>query len=495
MTNESTLQADQATPVLKALVIGAGFGGLCMGIKLKEAGYQDFLILEKAADLGGTWRENTYPGAECDIPSALYSYSFEHNADWEFKWSGQAQILKYQHDTAAKHGLAENIRYHQHVVSAVFDESRSVWKVSTQTGEVYWAQHLVTAVGQLHHPSTPEFVNSDEFEGDRFHSAAWDHRVDLTGKRIAVIGNAASAVQFIPEVAKVAAEVSVYQRSPNWMLPKIDRPYAKWEQRLSARVPWITRLYRWYIWAAGEYGMLSAIKGNRLARWAIRRMCLRNLERAIDDPELRAKLIPDYPIGAKRVLFSDHYYPALARDNVHLRTTGVKAFTKKGILAKDKSEQIVDVVIYGTGFKTNPFLADIEVLGRDGRSIREAWQEGAQAYLGVSTHGFPNLHMLYGPNTNLGHTSIIIMHEAQVNHALSVLRHLDANGLKCCEVRAEVERDYNNEIQARLSAMAFSKVAQSWYMDGNKVTNNWAGGTREYQRRLKRVDWSAYSVQ
>jgi len=465
-----------------------------MGIQLRQAGHQDFLILEKAASLGGTWRENTYPGAECDIPSALYSYSFEHNAEWKFKWSGQEQILKYQQDTADKYGLSEHIRYHQHVVSAHYDETLGLWKVTTRSGESYLAQHLITAVGQLHHLSTPEFPNAEKFSGVQFHSGAWDHSQDLSGKRVAVIGNAASAVQFIPEVAKVAADLTIYQRSPNWILPKLDRPYAKWEQRLSSRMPWITRLYRWYIWAAGEYGVLSAIKGNRLARWVVRTLCLRNLKSAIKDSELRGKLIPDYPVGAKRVLFSDSFFPSLVRDNVYLKTNGVKAFSETGIISEDNTEKAFDVVIYGTGFMTNPFLADVDVIGRDKRPIRDAWRNGAQAYLGIMTHGFPNLHMLYGPNTNLGHTSIIIMLEAQVARVINTIAHLDANALTSCEIREDVEQEYNDELQTRLANMAFSGVKQSWYMDGDKVTNNWAGGTREYERRLKNLDWNAYSL-
>jgi len=479
---------------LKVVVIGAGFGGLCMGIKLKEAGYRDFVILEKAEDLGGTWRENTYPGAECDIPSALYSYSFEHNPEWKYKWSGQEQILKYQHDTAAKHGLDEFIRYQEEVISAVFNDHTKRWLISTQSGHQFDAQHLITAVGQLHKTFTPKITGVKDFKGAVFHSAEWDHSIDLAAKRVAVIGNAASAVQFIPEVAKVAEQLTVYQRSANWILPKVDRPYQKWEQRISAKLPWVTSLYRRFIWVAGEYGVLPAIRGNRIARWLVRRACLKNLESAIEDTQLRAKLIPDYPVGAKRILFSNNYFPSLAQDNVSLDADGIARFSECGIESKAGAESEFDVVIYGTGFETNPFLADIDVKGVAEQSIRDAWQDGAHAYLGVNTNGFPNMYMLYGPNTNLGHTSIIIMLEAQVGYIVESIRHLDEQGLKACEVRPEVEEEYNREMQSRLSEMAFSKIAKSWYIDGGKVTNNWAGGTREYVRRLKQVDWRDYSV-
>ncbi len=463
-----------------------------MGIKLKQAGDQDFLILEKAGDLGGTWRENTYPGAECDIPSALYSYSFEHNSEWQFKWSGQKQILKYQHDTASKYGLENHLEYQREVSALRYDQDQKNWLVETSEGENYLAQHIVCAIGQLHKPATPVFESAELFEGAVFHSAEWDHGVDLTGKRNAVIGNAASAVQFIPEVAKVAQRLTIYQRSPNWILPKVDRPYADWEQKVSAKYPWVAKIYRRCIWALGEYGVLPAIKGNRISRFLVKRACQKNLNTHVQDLDLRAKLTPNYPLGAKRVLFSDHYYPALARDNVTLNTDQVAEFSSSGIIDGAGRHEEVDVIIYGTGFQTNPFLADIKVIGRNQLSIREAWKDGAQAYLGVSTHGFPNLHFLYGPNTNLGHSSIIIMLEAQADYVIQAMSHLEKKALKSCEVKQAVERRFNEELQSRLERMAFSKIEQSWYKDGNKVTNNWAGGTREYTKRLKTLNAESY---
>jgi len=465
-----------------------------MAIKLKQAGLDDFIILEKADDLGGTWRENTYPGAECDVPSALYSYSFEHNSAWEYKWSGQAQILKYQHDTAARYDLGEKIAFNQTVKALVFDEEHKHWQITTVEGTQYQAQHVVSAIGQLHFPSTPVINGAEEYQGSRFHSAQWDHSIDLTGKRVAVIGNAASAVQFVPEIVEQVAELTVFQRSPNWMIPKIDRPYSRWEQRLSEKLPFLTNIYRWFIWVSGEYMLLPAIRGNRLARWIVKDKSLRLLKKHIKDPALMAKLTPDYPVGAKRVLFSDHYYAALGRKNVHLETSGIESFTNTGIKRKDGVETQFDVVIYATGFKTNPFFAHIDIQGLGGLSIRDAWSDGAQAYLGVATHGFPNLHMLYGPNTNLGHTSIIIMLEAQAKHVVRAIRYLDQHDGAALDIKAEVEQDYNQQLQQRLNTMAFSAVEQSWYKDGNKVTNNWVGGTREYASRLRHIAWSAYSM-
>ncbi|MBT8114407.1 MAG: NAD(P)/FAD-dependent oxidoreductase [Arenicella sp.] len=474
------------------VIVGAGFSGLCLGIKLKQAGIEDFVILEKAADLGGTWRDNTYPGAECDIPSALYSYSFEHNDQWEYKWSGQKQILKYQHDTAEKYGLMGHIQFAEEVSGAEFDERDKLWRIATVQGRQLTAQHFVTAVGQLHHPATPHIDDAQNYAGVCFHSARWDHTVNLDGKRVAVIGNAASAVQFIPEIAERVKQLTVFQRSPNWMLPKLDRPYAAWEQRLSSKFPLLTRIYRFSIWMLGEWVVLPAIRGNRFARWAVKKVCLGNLHKYVKDPELRNKLTPDYPVGAKRILFCETYYPALLRENVSLELAQIDRFTEHGLRTVDGRELSFDVVIYATGFKTNPFLAPMKITGTEGRLLSDIWRDGAHAYLGVSTHGFPNMHMLYGPNTNLGHSSIIIMAEAQANYVVQAVTRLKQEHKRVMDVKQSVEQAYNTELQSRLADMAFNLVDESWYKDGNKITNNWAGGTREYVRRLKHIDWSGY---
>lgn len=462
-----------------------------MGIQLKKAGLQDFIILEKAASLGGTWRENTYPGAECDIPSALYSYSFEHNAGWQTKWSGQRQILKYQHDTARKYGLNHHLRFNQELISARFEQETCRWQLETADGGTYNTQHLVFAVGQLHHPMTPNFEGAGLFAGTKFHSAEWQHDVDLVDQRVAVIGNAASAVQFVPKIAQQVKRLTIFQRSPNWMLSKQDRPYTSMEQWLLARFPAITSLYRLALWLKGELGILPAINGNRFWRWWLRTWNQRLIKKAIKDPQLRAKLTPDYPVGAKRILFADEYYPALARENVHLDASGVKRFTAEGIERNDGVCENFDVVIYATGFQSNPFLAGMNITGLNGRLLSEHWQDGAHAYLGVSTHGFPNMHILYGPNTNLAHNSIIIMIEAQVAYIVQAIEMANDTAVM---IRDAVEQAYNQELQSRLAGTAFNQVADSWYLDGGKITNNWAGGTREYMRRLRHVDASLYQL-
>ena len=459
-----------------------------MGIKLKQAGDNDFMILEKANSLGGTWRDNSYPGAECDIPSALYSYSFERNSQWQFKWSGQAQILKYQNDTAQKYGLGTHIKFQQEVCSLHYDAAQHLWQVTTVGGALFLAQHVVCAIGQLHKPASPHLENREQFTGPVFHSANWNHAVDLENKNIVVIGNAASAVQFIPEIAKSAKHLSVIQRSPNWMLPKVDRPYSLVEQKLSNLFPLVSKLYRGFIWALGEYGILPAIKGNRVSSLLVRRACLKHLKSNIKDEKLRTLLTPKYPVGAKRVLFSDHYYASLTRENVDLLDCEVESFSPTGVIDKRANHIDADVVIYGTGFQTNPFLADINVLGINQQTIREVWADGAHAYLGVSTHGFPNLHLLYGPNTNLGHSSILIMLEAQADYVVQQMKYMQKNSYCASNVKVEIEQQFNHVLQQRLKKMAFNQIKQSWYKDGEKITNNWAGGTREYTKLLQTLN-------
>jgi len=478
----------------KVVIVGAGFSGMCMAIKLKEAGIDDFIVLEKAATLGGTWRENTYPGAECDIPSALYSYSFEHNSKWKHKWSKQRQIFQYQKDIAAKYQLEQHIQYETELVSAEYDQQNASWQIVDQKSQAIVAQHLVSAVGQLHHPSIPVFKDAELFEGSTFHSAKWNDQVDLRDKRVAVIGNAASAVQFIPEIASSVRHLTVFQRSANWILPKMDREYTRFEQWVSDKLSWITKTYRFGLWLKGEIGIFPAIRGNRLSRAILRAWSMRTMRKSIADNELLVKLIPDYPIGAKRILFADHYYPALGRENVSLETSAIERFDAQGIHTGDGEYQPFDVVIYATGFKTNPFLAPMRIVGENGQLLSAAWNNGAHAFLGVSTHGFPNLHMMYGPNTNLGHNSIIIMIEAQAKYIVQSIVQLDSKSCNAMSVKLEIEEHYNREIQGRLAKMAFSEVEHSWYMDGGKVTNNWVGGTGEYRRLLREVDWSNYSL-
>ena len=463
------------------IIIGTGFAGLGLAAQLRDSGREDFVLLEKADAIGGTWRENTYPGAECDVPSALYSYSFEPNPTWEFKWAKQKQILRYIEDFAAKRDLNRHVRTGAKVESAQWLDGE--WLVSLSSGTEMRCRYLVSAIGQLHHPRVPDFPGLDTFQGAHFHSARWDHAVPLEGRDVACIGNAASAIQLIPEVAQVARRLTVYHRSPNWIIDKGDRPYSRFEKWLGRVFPPLAKLYRASLWGQGEYGLWPAIQGKPLQSAFLRRQHEKKLKAAFpNDPDMRAKLTPDYPVGARRILLSDRYIEALARENVEVVFDPIERFTPGGIVAGG-TERAHDVVAMATGFITNPFLKEIAVEGEDGLSLRDRWADGAEAYLGVMTAGFPNLFMLYGPNTNTGHTSIIYKLEQQFAMILQLMDKADGGQVS---VRADAEAEYNAEIQQRLRDTAWDKVEASWYKDGEKVTNNWPGSSREFKRRLTR---------
>lgn len=476
----------------KAVIVGSGFSGICQAIKLKAAGINDFIILEKAGATGGTWRENTYPGAECDIPSALYSYSFEHNPNWQHKWSHQDQIIDYINHCVNKYDIEPHIRYHQEMTGAEYNSESGSWLIRTKT-DSYEADSLIIAVGQLHHPSVPVIPGAGSFNGLTWHSAQWRHDVDLTGKRVGVIGNAASAVQFIPEIAPVVSDLTIFQRSANWMIPKVEPETAEWRRRLSAKMPLLHKINRMRLWLTG--GLMFFLMGNnQLAKKVGTWYSLRHMKKQVKDPVLRKKLTPDYPIGAKRILFSDNYYPSLTLPHVHLETEQPESFTNEGIRTKDGKTHHFDVVIYATGFITNPFLKNMEIKGLSGERIADAWSEGAEAYLGMTVTGFPNFYIMYGPNTNLGHNSILIMSEAQANYITQCLVMKDQNNWKSIMVKKEVQDSFNKEIQSRLKNTAWNQLTQSWYRVEGKITNNWPGRTMEYNRRTKKVKWSDYWI-
>lgn len=472
----------------ETLIIGAGFGGICMGVQLKEAGKTDFLIVEKADEVGGTWRENTYPGAECDIASALYSYSFAPNPAWEFKWAKQKQIHAYQKGIAKSYGLYEHIKFDKVVVSTTWEAGR--WRTVFADGQVITSRFLVSAIGQLHVPKTPKINGAEIYQGASFHSAQWDHDFDHVGKRIGVIGNAASAIQLIPELAEVAEELTVYHRSPNWIIPKKDRAYWGIEKWLGKRIPALGKLYRFNLFAQGEYFVWPMIQGKKFQSWLGQTWAKSGLMKHIKDPDLREKLTPNFPIGAKRVLLSDKIYPAFARDNVEVVTEGVDTFTADGITTVDGVARQHDLVVYATGFHTNPFLKEIEVTGQSGRALKDHWADGATAYMGVMTAGFPNLFVLYGPNTNTGHTSIIYKLENQVGYVMQLMDR--AKGT--IAVKPEAETEFDTEMQSRLKDLAWSKVDASWYKVGDRVPNNWPGSALEYKRRNREPIWDHYEI-
>jgi len=478
-----------------AVIIGSGFSGLCMAIALKKKGIHNFIILEKAERLGGTWRENTYPGAECDIPSALYSYSFEPYTKWEYKWSHQDQILEYLDHCADKYELLQHIHFNEELTSANWNEQQSVWEINTASKNQYTAKSFVPAIGQLHHPSTPTFKNQAAYQNPSFHSAQWDHSISLENKTIGVIGNAASAVQFIPQIAKKAGKLLVFQRSANWMLPKQDRAYKEWEKKLVARFPVLLKAYRLKLWLLGGGLFFLMKQGNEGLRKVYQKKTIKYIKEHIKDEALVQKLIPLYPMGAKRILFSDDYYEALAKENVDLIDEGIDSFTPNGILTKDGKEYSCDILIYSTGFVTNPFLLNLEITGKNKKTIKNAWTDGPKNYLGITVSGFPNLFLMYGPNTNLGHNSIILMSEAQANYISKCIHEMKQKEWKSIDVKPDVIDDYHHSIQKRLQEMIWAKVDQSWYQSANgNIPNNWPGRTMEYMKRTKNVNFSDYII-
>lgn len=477
-------------------IIGAGHSGICLGMLLRRAGIDDFVILEKASSLGGTWRDNTYPGASCDAPSFLYSFSFAQKTDWSRRFALQPELLGYAAECAVGAGLLPHCRFNSEVVAARFDEAHDLWRVEIADGSQIEAEFLVTGVGQLHRPSIPELPGRSNFTGPQFHSARWDHTVDLTGKRVAVVGNAASAVQFVPQIAPLAGQLTIFQRSANWLLPRNDRLYSPRLHRLMARWPRLAKLrHDWQWFFFGEMMLTPLMKRVRVAQWAARRRSLRHLRRQVRDPALRAKLVPDYPIGARRVLFNDDYYPSLGRRNVRLATEPIERIEAAGVRTSDGELHEADLIVYATGFKATEFLAPMQVTGIDGLMLAEEWRGGAHAYLGVTVSGFPNFFMLYGPNTNLGHNSILVMIEAQAGYVVKAIQQMRAQGLRRLDVKREVMDGYNRALARDLAKSVWADAKSSWYkLSDGTITNNWPHGTIRYRRLLGTVNFGDYDI-
>jgi cation diffusion facilitator CzcD-associated flavoprotein CzcO len=469
-------------------IIGAGFGGICMGIKLRRAGIP-FTILEKADCVGGVWRDNTYPGAACDIPSHLYSYSFEPSHDWSRKYGPQPEIQSYIDHCTHKYDVVEHVRFGQAVQRADFDEGSSQWTVTLDNGDTVDSRFLIAATGQLSLPSDPRFPGLESFGGKVFHSARWDHDYDLRGKRIAVVGTGASAIQFVPKIAPLVSQLYVLQRSAPYVLPKPDRAYTPLEKYLYRHFPAMLVASRSRQYAYHEARVLPLTKG--IGVNALEKAWKRYFHAQITDDKLRQLLRPDYAMGCKRVLISNEWYAALSRPNVEVIPAGLTEIRPEAIVAADGSERDVDTIIFGTGFATNDFLAPMRVTGRDGREIHEMWAErgGADAFKGISVPGFPNLFMLYGPNTNLGHNSIIYMLETQTDYVLEALRHAASHGAKWLDVRPEAHAEYNDELQKQLKKTVWQAGCDSWYVtDAGKNTNNWPSFTFDYRRGTRYFD-------
>ncbi len=480
-------------PDFQVAIIGAGFGGLGMAIALKERGQHSLVILEKAARIGGAWRDNTYPGAACDVPSHLYSFSFAKKFDWSRRFAPQAEIFDYLSHCAHQYGLEPHLRLNTEVGAARFDEEQALWHLETSAG-VLTARVLITATGQLNRPAYPNLPGLERFHGPAFHSARWDHDVDLSGKTVAVVGTGASAIQFVPEVAKKASQVLLFQRSAAYVIPKPDRPYTAAEQQRMQRWPLLQQLDRGKIYLQNETRVLgfTALQG---AMKIYQRLFKRYLKQCISDPGLRETLTPDYPMGCKRILISNDYFQAIQRHGVRVISGGVSAVTESGVEDAHGQHHPADVLIFGTGFQATDFLAPMRITGRAGRDLNDAWRNGAEAYLGISVRGFPNLFMLYGPNTNLGHNSIVYMLESQIAYVISALDTLERHGQRSLEVRERVQSDFNQRLQQRMRATVWDSGCHSWYKTENGLnTNNWPGFTFTYRRLTRRLEPADYEM-
>ena len=471
-------------------IIGAGPGGLCAAIELRRAGFDDVVILERSHGVGGTWYHNRYPGAAVDIQSHLYCFSFEPKPDWTRPYATQPELVAYFEHCAAKYGLGPQLRFGSAVRSARWDEAHALWRLGLEGGEELVADVVVSALGMFNELHWPEIPGRERFRGHSFHSARWDHDHDLAGRDVAVIGSAASAVQFVPEIAPRVRRLFLFQRTANWILPKEDEPFTAEQIAGFRREPALSARLRQQIFDGVEplltFGVPELLRRSEEA-------CLRNLAQ-VRDPELRRKLTPTHPWGCKRPLITNDFYPAMNRENVELVTEAIERISETGVVTRDGREHRADTIVYATGFETTRFLSALEVEGRGGRRLTDAWSDGAQAYLGITTSGFPNLFMLYGPNTNNG--SILFMLESQVAYVVRQLERMQAEDLAWIDVRPEAMARYNDAIQREIASVAVWQAACNGYYrsPSGRVVTQWPHTMAEFRRRTQQPDAEAYEA-
>jgi cation diffusion facilitator CzcD-associated flavoprotein CzcO len=478
---------------LRVIVVGAGFGGIAAAIELRKHGMDDVTILEKASGIGGTWLHNTYPGAACDVPSHLYSFSFAQRRDWSRICSPQEEILDYLRGVARKCGVADLVVGDTEVESCAWDDSAQQWTVKSSDGRSWEGDAVIIATGQLHRMAFPRIEGRGDFQGHSFHSAEWDHDYDLRGKRVAVIGTGASAVQFVPEIAQQVDRLVVFQRTGNWFMPRRNRPYPEWFRWIVRHVPGVQAFRRRFIFHYGEsltlmirhprtWGRIGHLRSALFMRWQLR------------DPDVRRKVLPHYTFGCKRILFSSFFLPALQRDNVDLVTEPITRLSASGVVTADGTEHEVDCVIYGTGFRTTEFMFPMEVVGAGGRTLVDAWADGPRAHLGMTIPRFPSLFVMYGPNTNTSGGSIIFYEEVQAAYMRQALEHVRANGAAAIEVRPEVEERFDRDVQGAFAGTAWT-ACDSWYRDQTgRIVANWPYYMRDYERRARTFDPAEFAL-
>ncbi|GAA3459379.1 flavin-containing monooxygenase [Saccharothrix longispora] len=481
---------------VKVLVIGTGFSGLGMAIELKRSGERDFVVLEKAADLGGTWRDNSYPGCACDVPSHMYSFSFELNPRWSRMFAKQPEIRDYLHRVAEKYRLREHIRFDSEVAGARWDEDAKVWHVSTGNGDTYTAKAVVAGVGALHIPNVPVLPGIEKFKGRAFHSARWDHEHDLAGRKVAVVGTGASAIQFVPRIADQVGRMTIFQRTPPWIMPKMDRSISGWEQKLFGALPFTQRLYRDYVYWVRESSALGFAVNPKIMEFA-QGIARRHLRGQVEDPVLREKLTPDYTMGCKRVLISNDFYPALDKPTVDLVTDGIAEVREHSIVDNAGVEHEVDTIIYGTGFHVVDSYDYLDITGKGGVDLSTKWrEEGIETYYGITVSGFPNFFFLLGPNTGLGHNSVVFMIESQIRYVRQCLDLLDRHRADELDVRPDVQARFNRQLQRKLTKGVWTEGGcKSWYLDAQGVNRTvWPGFTWRYWMRTRTVNPADYTL-
>ena len=475
------------------MIVGGGFGGIGAAVMLRRAGYADVTIFERGERLGGVWNANTYPGASCDIPSHLYEFSFAPNPRWSRRFSPQAEIQAYIEDVARAARACSSARTPApRSPPRAGTRRRRRWTVSTARGE-HEADVLITACGQLSVPSVPAIPGLDDFAGPAFHTARWRHDVDLTGRRVAVLGTGCSAVQVVPAIQPQVAQLDIYQRSPGWTIPKMDFPYRERTKRLFERFPALQRLDRWSIFAFHDVGAAAMTK-HRWVLKAFRAIGRRQINKAIADPALRQAVTPTDEVGCKRVMLTDDWYPTLTRPNVELVSDRIEAVTATGIRTADGRERPADAIVLATGFKTHEFVAPMEITGAGGRTLAETWAGAPRAYYGLTVPEFPNLFLVYGPNTNGGTGSVISTIEAGMSHVLAALRELDERGAERIEVRREAADAFDRELRQALTGTVWASGCENWYVDENGFDpNQWPWTWSAYRRRTAQLAPGAYA--
>ncbi|MDH3199488.1 MAG: NAD(P)/FAD-dependent oxidoreductase [Myxococcales bacterium] len=474
-------------------IVGAGFSGLCMAIKLKEAGIDSFVVLEKAEEVGGTWRQNTYPGCACDVQSHLYSYSFEGNPNWSRKFAPWNEIYDYILRCTDEHGLRTHIRFGHEVDEAVFDAGPGHWHIRTTNGSTVTARAFVLGTGPLHVPLSPDVPGLETFQGKIFHSSQWDHNFDFEGKTVASIGTGGSAIQYVPEIAPQVKQVHVFQRTAPWILPKPDREYSKIEKLLFRLSPQLRKLHRGWLYVRNELRVLPIM--NPVLTRPLEKLATLYIKRCVDDPAIVEQLTPDYTIGCKRVLLSNNYYQTFNRPNVELVTDALTEVKENSVVTSDGVERPVDAIILGTGFEADPrnYLDKLTIKGLGGRDLLSCWENGAEAYLGITVAGFPNMFELVGPNTGLGHNSLLFMIESQVHYIVQCLKLLQKKKAKYMNVRTPALRRYNEELEQRLENTVWTSGCKSWYTqeDGKNIAI-WPGFSFRYRARTRAVEVDHY---